>query len=48
VQAMLVTGLSPNTGYSVSIQTNGSGKTVALSSGGSATTDSAGLLLLSF
>ena len=48
VHAMLVTGLSPNTGYSVSIQTNGSGKTVALSSGGSATTDSAGLLLLSF
>jgi hypothetical protein len=49
VHTMLVTGLSPNTGYGVGIQTSGSGKAVTVSAGGtSAITDSAGLLLLSF
>ncbi len=49
VHTMLVTGLSPNTGYGYSVQPAGSGNTVTVSlNGASATTDSAGLLLLSF
>jgi len=49
VNTMLVTGLSPSTAYGVSIQTSGSGKSIAVSaSGATATTDSAGLLRLSF
>jgi hypothetical protein len=49
VTTMLVTGLSPNTGYGYSIQPSGSGTAVTVTlNGAAATTDRAGLLLLSF
>ena len=49
VHSVLVTGLLPNTGYSVNIQAAGGGNTVSVLPGGSnATTDAGGVLQLSF
>jgi len=49
VHSVLITGLAPNTGYSVSIQTTGTGNTVGVFPGGSnATSDAGGVLSLSF
>lgn len=49
VHTMLVTGLSPNTGYSVSVLSGPGGATVTVNPGGTAgTTDAAGVLTVSF
>jgi hypothetical protein len=49
VRTVLVTGLSPNIGYSVTTQTSGTGNIVTVSPNGSnATTDAAGVLQLSY
>jgi hypothetical protein len=49
VTSAMVTGLTPDTGYSVSIQAAGAGNTISVMPGGStATTDAGGVLQLSF
>jgi hypothetical protein len=49
VHTVIVTGLTPNTSYGVTIQTGGNGNAIAVSAGGAgATSDSAGVLLIAF
>jgi hypothetical protein len=48
VQSVLIAGLAPNTGYSVSIQAVATGNTIGVSPGGSNITDAGGVLQLSF
>lgn len=48
VHTMLVTGLAPNTSYSVSVQAAGNGNTVSIAVGTGTSTDSAGVLSVTF
>jgi hypothetical protein len=49
VHTALITGLSPNTGYSVSVQSIAGGNTIVISPGGSTlTADAGGVLLVTF
>jgi hypothetical protein len=49
VHAVYITGLTPNVGYGVSVQSSGAGNVVnVITSGASATTDAAGVLVVTF
>lgn len=49
VNAVYITGLTPNVGYGVSVQANGAGNVVnVITSGANATTDAAGVLVITF
>ena len=48
VHTLLVTGLTPNTGYSVSVQATLGGHTITVSSNGSSIADNAGVVMATF